>query len=597
MIALWSAFALVRKEMAVTAPHWMAAFALVSVSGILQMLGYELTLEPLSTRMEGGETAIFMVFLICFAVGHSLVAPEFAEGQIEFLDSLPTSRLRLFLAKLIAGALPCVAVVGFSLACDVTLATLAPTPHGGSAVWPLIFIHGIFLTGAFSGFGLGMLFSWLRGLAWGLLVLFLVVGGTIGILYPPLSDYLPLVGTWGAVEFVAGEPTHALRPLVVWTVLGAMGIGLSGLLFLGPGAGLVRQGSWATGGVRIAAMGCLTLCIGGIGALSVLGLALRTPELFLDSVEVLETDNFRVLFREAERAHATQTADEVEALSAEVAALVGNPHPVQLDIEFLGAQQNHGGVFTGGKIRLQRGAERDVVAHEMAHAHAFAVEGSAAWHQHSHMRFFSEGLANWVASRVVDNPRVPPLAAAIHAVDPVEFDLLVEDSKFTAERDIAEAYPVGEVFVEALEQVGGVDARRCVLEQTGEIGAESIAGLALWNLLAQRCDFDLDAVVVRFDRLLREAAASLPPLPTLEAEVDGGALQVTVRDSEAQWTLVCRFRDGVAADVSHYEHIWAKGGRCRIPTHTLSGTTFEYQVGFEFADSIVFTRWVRAPMP
>jgi hypothetical protein len=596
---LW---ALLKKESAAVAPHWFVTLALVASSSLLSAIGTDLVLEPLSARFDGWEVSTFLAFMVAFAVGHTLVAPEFAEGQIEFLDSLPTSRVVLFAMKALAALFPCLLIVVGSLTTDVLFAWLVPGPPGAD-VWRTVWVgNAILLTGALGGLGLGMLLSWLRGLAWGVLILGFVVGMVTGVLFPTVQAYVPLFGTWGTLEFIDGQPTHALAPLVVWSTIGVFGIFTSFLLFIGPGAGLTRQGSWMTGGIRIGVMGCLSLLILALGALSLLGLLIRAPELLGEGIAVHETENLRVLYRPADEAHVLATVADLEQLSRDVGTAIGNNQPLQIDIEFLGAAQNHGGVFTGGKIRLRRDADRNTLAHEMAHAHAFALQGPAAWHQRSHVRFFEEGLASWVAAGLTDQPAVPGVAGVIHAKDPVALDLLVEDDRFSTERDLAQAYPLGQAFVEALDRVGGVEARACVLREVGAIGSERIAGLALWVTLSERCGFALDTVVVEMERLLDAAAAQYPPAPDLEAAVVGEELVVEqvwpAGATQIPLDVVCRFRDTPDADVAHYEHVYVREGTCAIPTWRLSGTTFEYQVGFVLGpDETVYDRWVAAPLP
>ncbi|MCA9566733.1 MAG: hypothetical protein KC656_02785, partial [Myxococcales bacterium] len=207
-----------------------------------------------------------------------------------------------------------------------------------------------------------------------------------------------------------------------------------------------------------------------------------------------------------------------------------------------------------------------------------------------------EGLASWVAARVAGKPGIPRRAAAIHALDPVQLDLLVEDDRWIAERDIAQPYPLGIVFVEALDEAGGVRVRSCVLREIGALGHREIAGLALWVTVADRCGFVLEDVFARFERLLEDAAADLPPLPELEASLQGTALRVVDR-REAGFRLVCRFRSRPDAEVGTYEHVDVVDGRCELPLWQLPEETFGYQVGFRMDDDAVFDRWVEAPTP
>lgn len=336
-------------------------------------------------------------------------------------------------------------------------------------------------------------------------------------------------------------------------------------------------------------MSIAVLLFGALGALIVLSYA---PEILTQGVKVIETEHFRLLYREQSAQSAQQLAGDIDQLSAQVGALVGHPEPIQLDIEFLGAAPNHAGVFTGGKIRVLGEADRGVVAHELAHAHAFAVAGAAAWHQSEHTRFFDEGLANWVAARLEGTEEIPELAAAIHRNDPVSFAMLVEDKVYKRERDLAEVYPIGQAFVAALDPEGGAAVRQCILQGIGAVEKRRITGLSLWAHLAAQCGFDLDRVVRRMERMLVERAATLPPLSKVKATVRAGHLRLDVDGLIDGDGLVCRFRPRGDASVNNYVHTFNRSGRCRIPRESLMGASFDYQVGVELGDEVVYDRWV-----
>lgn len=587
--------ALLVKETLGLLPNWVGMLVLMLVLGSTQLLDASLTLAPVSGRFTGGGEGGLVVFLLAFVCGHGALGPEFTGRHIEFLDGLPVRRGTVYVAKLIAAWLPSVGMLGLSLTIDLVASWWSPGAPGASPYMGILALHALMLIAAWSGFTIGLLLSWFGRLAWGVVLLGLIMSGVFSVLIAPMRPYVPGFGTFGSLTFVSREMTHPVGPIVFWIVIGWVQAALAGILFIGPGERLTLRGSMGTGLVRWATIGCGSLFIGLFAVLSALGLLIRASDL-LRPIEVESTEHFRLLFH-AEHGDAVRAATEdVEALSTSIGEMVGNPEPVVMDLEFLGAQANHAGLFTGGKIRLQQDAARDVVAHELVHAHAFAVSGPAAWHQKEHTRFFDEGLASWVTAVLVDEPTVPPAAAAIHQVDPVMFDLLVEDARWTAERDMAAAYPLGVVFLEALDGHGGVETRRCTLEQIAEAGRQDIAGLALWVGIGQRCGFDLDAVVRDFETLLEEAADDLPPLPALEARLDGRELVVVDREGRG-FQVVCRFRSSVQQDVTQYEHVWTKDGRCALPMLQLSEPTFDYQVGFQFAGETVFDAWVTAPRP
>ncbi|MCB9669900.1 MAG: ABC transporter permease [Alphaproteobacteria bacterium] len=587
--------ALLVKETLALVPHWVGMVTLITLFGLVQLFDGSLTLGAVSGRVSAGAEAALTVFMLAFAAGHATVGPEFYADHIEMLDALPVRRVEIFVAKALASLAPVVVTVGMSLGWDLSSSWVSPGAPGADPFGEIVLAHGLLLVAGVSGWALGMLGSWFGGLGWGVVLATLVFGGMAAIIVPPMRPYVVGFGSFASLVFVSREATHPIEPVVFWLVLSAMSVMVSGLLFLGPGGALTRRGSLATGAVRVGTVGCLTVVLVGFGGIGLLGLLLRAPQL-LEPIAVERTEHFRILYDPDFVAQVVEATDGIDALSARIGEQVGNPVPVELDVELLGAQQNHAGVFTGGKLRLQRGADREVVAHELAHAHAFAVAGPAAWRQRKHTRFFDEGLASWVAARVAGKPGIPRRAAAIHALDPVQLDLLVEDDRWIAERDIAQPYPLGIVFVEALDEAGGVRVRSCVLREIGALGHREIAGLALWVTVADRCGFVLEDVFARFERLLEDAAADLPPLPELEASLQGTALRVVDR-REAGFRLVCRFRSRPDAEVGTYEHVDVVDGRCELPLWQLPEETFGYQVGFRMDDDAVFDRWVEAPTP
>ena len=584
--------ALIWKETIALIPLWLVFFALV-LSSFVVMLFDSSAIEPLSQRFQT-QDGVLLVFIIAFMAGHGRIGPEFQQQQIEFLDALPTTRAQVYVAKAAAAALPCIAGILTSLACDLCFAFVAPGPPGAT-VYPSIFAsHALLTAGMFTGLSFGLLLSWLGGLAWGVLLSGFGLFFAIALVAPGYRAYGLFGGSYGSLEFFQGQPTHPIAPLIFWAVLGVISVVISGLLFLGPGERLTKRGSWATGGIRLVTTGCFSVAVLTLALFFTFAMVIQASD-FFSWIQVEQQGPIRVLYRSGEEAAVREVGD-IAALSEQVGAIVGHPEPLWIDVEFLGAQDNHLGVFTGGKVRVVQNADRNTVAHELAHAHAFAVSGPNAWAQSPHTRFFDEGLASWVAGRALGTEeQVPQTAVLNHAVDPVEFDLLVEDTRFQKERDMAAAYPIGVVFVEALDQIGGLEARTCVLQQIGAAGSQPIAGLALWVGIADACDFDLFEVVKRFEALLDAGLADLPPWPKLEAEVNGMDLEISVQGPEAP--LMCRFRGEESVPVDNYVHIKARNSRCRIPIYVLPHQTFEYQLGFEVGDEVVFQRWVTAPTP
>jgi hypothetical protein len=602
--------ALLRKETEALAPYWFAFLVLCATNMGAILWDADLVLEPLGERFSGGTENAGILWILSFLVGHGAVAHELREGHVEFLDALPVQRSSVFLAKLWACVLPVVWLVVMSLLMDLVLAALSSSPFAIFPLQPVLVMHLVMLASGVAGLGSGMLLSWLGPLAWGVLALVALVSLCASVLHPPLLGWLPMVGTLGNLEWQSTSATHPVLPPLCLSISGLLAMGLSGVLFLGPGRYLTERGSDAIAWVRGAAIGCLGVLVLPLGGLFLLMLLSEHAGELWRGTRAMPSDQggFRVLYAPGDEVAAHLVASQVDSLSGQVGSLLGQRAPLGspsrgLDIEVLGAPQNHLGVFTGGKIRLARRADTATLAHELAHAHAYALSGPMAWHQETH--FFDEGLADWVQSRLSGQDPVPVVAGAILATGQVRFEELVERERHQARHDIRQSYVLGRAFVAALVDVAGEQAPACVLAQLGQAGPHKIAGLALWYGLAARCGFDLDAVQDRWMQSLEEARARLSgPLPRLRASVvtvDGWP-RIELRDElELGWTLLCGFRDGPDTPVDRWLYQKARQDVCEIPTAGLSGHTVQYQVGFRLPESgddglgDVYLEWTDAP--
>ncbi|MBX2802432.1 MAG: ABC transporter permease [Myxococcales bacterium] len=591
--------ALLAKETRELVPYWLAVVGLLVAATLALLLDSDLVLLPLATRYDHGDESVFQLMLLGILLGHGAVAREVVNGHMEFLDALPTTRVRVYLAKALAVLAPCVFLIVGSAVMDLALQQLAPVPHqrsGARAVWVL---HGVQMATLVFAVGLGMLLSWLRGLAFGVIVVGLVSVLTLTVLVPSVGDVFPVPSSaYGKLVWERGVPWHPLGPPLLWAGVGVAAMAVSGALFVGPGEALLRRGSGVVAVVRVGGLGCGGLLLSGLAGIALVSVGLQST---LTGIRVdTSHEPFRVLYRGVDEAEVRTVTEDLRALARQVAAAVGwDGELPPLDIEFLGAAPNHAGVFTGGKIRLGK-PDRAVLAHELAHAMAFQLTGPAAWHQGDHTRFFSEGLASWVAAEVSGEPSIPLEAAAIHATGQARFELLVEDDLLIEQQDIVQAYPLGHAFVSTLVAEAGAEAVACVLREQRRIGRRTVAGLALWYGMANACDFDLDTVIARWEADLEERAEELPILPRVHARqryTERGLVLEVVDERYAGLQLLCRFRSDAEAPVEQYRQTNVSNGACLVPTAQLAGATFDYQLGFRVPvrhqPASVFLPWVR----
>ncbi len=576
-------YALVRKEIDGVQPYWFAVLAALFFLLLANLL------EPMAGRPfsavlgTGADDWGFLCGLLAFSLAHTLVAVEYTDGHIEFLDGLPVSRWMVFAAKVVAVGAPLAVLIVGTCGLQWGLAMLLGTPFAVDPT-PTVLVFGLRFTAVLVAYaGMGLLASWAGGLGWGVLVLLVFAMLTVSIAAPEARPYVLFDGMLD-LEWDHQEPVLLWGPIVAWSGVGVVCTAISGVLFLGPGRWLVAAGSWSATFVRIGSLGCGLVFFFMLTGLATCDVVLIESVRLLESTERADTKHFRFLYPTDAQAQAKALIDDSEAINAALGKQMHNPHPLYLDIEMLGTSRGHAGVFLGGKIRMSLDEDaRDTLTHELAHAHAFALSGWKAKHQFDHVRFFEEGLAMHYEQVNSDRPPDHRWAGLAYATEQARFDLLVEDSHRARTHDGDQAYALGEVFVSALLEEHGDAAVACVLTSIGGIGDDDISGMSLWALAMGECGYDLDAVVARYYVLLEAAASDMPkPLPELSARLDKprAQLAVTIEHPQPSATYVCRFRDDADTPRNQWETRTVRDGACDVPGTALSGTGFEYQLGF-----------------
>ncbi len=549
---------LIRKEVRAIAPMiWLAVFlALFPWLGIWTN-GFPDQGGPshwwTQPQVNHSDSVDFFQFLFIAIVSaaHGILLKEKDDGTLEFLDSLPAGRSRLFLAKAIALQAP---VLAFGLADLVATAfelwlsrtSLDPRWHAqwlGRGV-------GLVMVGGWAFAGLGMALGFLRRFA--VMALMLWYALYLGLSQAGISwaDHLNLFGfardDYYGLDWLA--PWPEIRRLLV---TGLCAYGIAWLGWLGTG-GSARLSSGATQArAVVAVIGAVTAVVSAIAAM-VLWMFAHWNEIetaaqteISDSTEVadaafpeappfrMRTEHFDIIAPSSQRTQAESLASQADTVLRQVSDFLQIPPPPGRIVADFTAQSPHALGLAGWKrinLMLARIPDKGtdsqaVLGHELTHVFIDLGSDQKASDRFTSTRWFHEGLASYLEYRFWRSPdelRTFRRAAAVaHHRRQSNFDTLADNHRFTHLYDPNLVYSLGEAWCHALVRHHGDSAPGTLVKTlaTATPASPAASPLELWQTVMAAADFDYASVLEEYRRVLDTWAteesdfiASLPPL-------------------------------------------------------------------------------------
>jgi len=612
---------LLRKELRALLPLLVLCAALFGLNLLYVPLVERLDEVSWTGAMDGairpgGDGALSVLLLIVsLVVAYSLFPREHDDGTIAFLYSLPTTRGRVFLAKVTAGAL----VLAGGVLAQHLVAWLLQLPNGQSFTGEQFRLataaKHAFLEGAFCAVILahGVLASFLR--RFGLILYFGLVWAVLG-----LQDLSPAFG-WLDASHLLDLDYDGRRLLIPWGALAvhagvaAAALGAAALLWTGAAERFTAAWLGATAApLGKVALGCGTAALVGLLFAFSIYLAVkaedsdREPVVYPDFHPVaVETARYELVYPDAFRARSLRLIRRADAIHAEVRAALGAEPGARIVADLTEVSPHHAGIASWEKIRVGVAAATDeaelrrTFAHETVHAFQYRLSDRRLREKGRSVRFFAEGLAEWVAWEVVPDPELRRanrlLAVAAWRRHRLRFAELTDDDAFRAAHDSHLVYPVGETWCQALVDVAGPEAPGDVLRALARPDApRDLAGVELWQDTLQALGLELEAVnaawEARLAALAEAEAEALAALPRL----GGGVVAATAGElllrasadplppDAADWTWLVRVRSGPAdedVDYRVYEGRLQPDGRLafEVPKGVLRGRSFDLQLG------------------
>ena len=174
--------------------------------------------------------------------------------------------------------------------------------------------------------------------------------------------------------------------------------------------------------------------------------------------------------------------------------LLGTPERPRVVADLTAEKQHVGGLAKWKKVLLDISEGYDshyyrrVLAHETTHVYQSVLSSRELSRHAASSQFFSEGMAQYLSFRVVDDPetlRKNRLVAALAWFKlNIRFEQFVDSSLFPSRYDAELVYTLGETWVTALVQACGESVLGDLLRSmASETALRSLQGRALWQYL------------------------------------------------------------------------------------------------------------------
>lgn len=613
---------LVRKEMRGQWPFLFLGLALLLIS-IGELIWQRWDLEPLGNTFPELGPLFPIQFFIAFAVGSGLLMREIDDGTLAFLDGLPLTRTRTFVAKVLTAS---VVLMIYPLGYLVLLVILHLAARGSldhELHVPLLateFSLMVLLT--LVGLTCGLLLGYLRALAW--LVLALLA---IGI--EALSREWPRFSALNPVDTLVLKPVGAHLPLPVEGIsVQAIAVLLFGLsafwLFNLAGAGRRRSLQMYLSRPMISAMvmvvtiaaltGALFLYTKSDGEQTAAQAVRNSPNVvqFTPTAPGHAQTSHYTFSYPAQRSESVQRLlPRADQIFNDVARQLGIDGGAAIDVDLSGSIENTEGTAYPNRIRMALGGKpAAVLAHETTHVFATRLAGGEDARELFKFVVFNEGLAHWVEQRLMSSTGLSETdrlqAAIVSQRHLVSAEQLTDLDTMAREVDQNLKYPLGAVLVDVLISRYGVDSPKKLLQTMARADfPRDLYGVGLWQAAFQLSGFDLSLVFNDYARRLKswevEFAGSIAELPRPRGSLvrNGDVVGVKVRlDSPPPegWQAVVRFRPREDSPLEDYLMQPAYDGTAWEPVRSAADDQVCFQPGLRSHDIVLYEAWTCLPL-
>jgi hypothetical protein len=622
--------ALLAKELRALRPLAYCIAGMLALT-LLYVLATEMPdAQPLNPQKWLGEdrTGAFVILaLFGLMIGAGLLIHESEQGTLRFLDGLPLSRTRLFIAKVLAAFAVIALVPTLGLSVDSLLGWLSRSSLDGP--FPAKFVFAEFglelLAGAYL-VAVALVLSFLRrwfALAVGLLFMGFILARHGG----------PHWLAWFDPHALLGVGLDGARVLVPWRHVAAqagatlvlLGVAWAGFLHLGDRVQFAsdRLGRWRALRVFGTMLRFLAPVVWIVAIVKIVDSPAKpdasaaTP-LGETAFARQETTHYEFLFRSVQREPAAALIAEADSVFDSVSDFIGaDPLPTRAVVDLASPVMPHAaGQTNWTKIRMpifpeqKLDEQRLILGHETAHVFVEQLSGGKLSRPFRYIRFFHEGLATHVEQQLFVEEAVRAQnrrsVAAAWARGRVSFELLRDDSELRKTRDSNLAYPLGEVFARVLMDSQGRDSAAKLLRAfTRKNAPVGLAGTALWRDTMQAAGLSLDRVIADYEaacaQIAEEEKAFVEKMPRVTATVAVEGDEIVIRpkfEGTAPGEMICLIdpEDPLKMEMPDVKR--RADGAFALPRTRVSKPTLRYLLGWHTPETRlpVFEPWAEAAL-
>lgn len=457
--------------------------------------------------------------LLTLATAYCLYPREHDSGTIRFLSTLPVSGLKIFAAKFIAGfgLLCCFELV--SLAFSSAIISLNPDSIEGGFYWNLqarylvmvvvflfvVLSHGIFL-------------SWFRTFGF---IMYAIYVSVVNWMQATYSD-VDFLNVFELLRFEYFGQKLVL-PLAAMTVHVPLAFGLLVIsyflwnrqrLVVPRQAGAAAQKSgmsaslwrWGKVAMPVFAMCLVTLAIGWRFGM----------EANVSGTATLKAKPYTWFYRQSDQAAVDKLAQPGLVDYNKLKAFLGTEENPDIIVDATRTSAHFAGTAGWKRIRIDVSGNDDevflrrVLSHETVHVFQSTLSEGQLGKFNNSVRFFTEGMAQYLSFQVVPGDDALRLGRALAAMivsrQGIRIDDLVDDQQFSRRFASEHVYSIGETWTAAMVSACGESILGDLLRylRSERVSARRF-GLTWWRASLQALDCDLGQVETAWKQLLRDA--------------------------------------------------------------------------------------------